>query len=195
MATVTTYGYPRVPLQRGLTNNATGTAYPAALSAVTATKPATVDDSGTPTSNAVVIPSDYAWTFLAFLLVGADNVTAKARIIGWKSALLKPSNYTTAGIAQTPIWIPFLLGEYTLTASGVVGISGNPIAVNTERFADTIAAVSGSNARILVSSQVTVGDNLGAASLLVPNDGYDLIHVGLITNGSATSMNVLFGPG
>ena len=152
-----------------LTTNATDASFPSKIPTTTAPTTATAGVLNTTLSGTA--PKRMMFVFYA---IGADNVTFKARVIGWKYV--------------STLYVPVVLAEVTCTASAVVGIAAAAV-LNTERFADTIALASGYPAD---SSRVysPTGDVVG--HLIVDLEGCNLIEVTFNMNGSATSANALY---
>lgn len=66
------------------------------------------------------------------ILLGSDNDVTSMRVIGWHRAILD---------TKTDLWIPTVIGEFSCTACGAVGIAASAV-LNTERFCDTITPVA-----------------------------------------------------
>lgn len=68
--------------------------------------------------------------------LGNDNDAFSIRVIGWKRI--------STGDPTTVLWVPIVLAELACIISTTVGIAGK-LVIETERFADTITRVTGSD--------------------------------------------------
>lgn len=110
---------------------------------------------------------------IIFFGAGSDNTAFDARIIGWNKT----------GEAN-PLWIPVSIVEATVTRCAVVGIAGT-IAINTDRFADTIVINKG------VGVAYTVTADAEPSLLVVDISGCEKWQfIGNLTAG--TNMNLMY---
>jgi len=169
------------PLQRGLTNNAVNTAFPAL--ATTVTKPATVDVAAG-TANRLVIPCSGRYADLLFFGADGANDTYNARLTLWRS-IVQVNN------TASPLWLPLHVGTINIVLGALTG-AANGVVVATEFFADTVAIASGGDSgRVAVYSHTA--DVLGTTR--VEQDGWELLVVDFDRAGAqeGVSMNVAYG--
>lgn len=91
-----------------------------------------------------------------FFGLGADNDAASVRIIGWKKIGQDQPQ-------SIPLWIPLIVGEFTLIFSTITGVAGAPV-LNTERFADTIAPVAARNPDRVIGAGTAINSDLALTS-------------------------------
>lgn len=115
----------------------------------------------------------FANAAVAFFATGADNVTATARVTGWKKI--------------STLWVPFTLAKLDLTASAAVGVAAGDV-LNTERFVDTLANTGGS---AVDSSAVLLSPADNAPALAIFNTrGFQYLQIDL-AKGTATDVNAI----
>lgn len=132
--------------------------------------------SNTDVMTAPWLPVAQQFLAIHFFGAGADNNTAKARILG------------AAQNANGDGWIVTPLAAFSLTLSQDVGAAGQ-IVIDTDRYADTIALDTGTGA-----SSIRVLSPTGNVRGLVLMDVMESQYVCIdhITNGSATNVNSLY---
>jgi hypothetical protein len=119
---------------------------------------------------------------LIFCGAGADNATGSFRVIGWA-----PTN------GSVPLWIPTVMHEYDVTLSAAVGVAGAD-AINTDRFADTIAAATGtypSGTVLLVGGELISNANDVISHVTIGTKGFHYIEVSTKV-GTATNLNCFY---
>jgi len=124
--------YMRGGWVRGLTTYSTMTSAVPALD-VTATEPVTIDSSSAPTTNKVVVPCSGTTTDLLFFGTDANDETFVAQIALWDEVQLLDND--------TPLWVPYLVGQITCTLCTMDGVAGSAIGATTELLVDTVAEV------------------------------------------------------
>lgn len=127
---------------------------------------------------------------------GNDNTTFDLRVTGWRQAIPSGSEYRIGtgaknafvdsnGHNASVLWIPAPIVEVTCTNSAIIGIAG-AVAINTDRFADTIVINKG------IGVVSTVIADSGCAVLTCDVSGYELIEITTSTTSSATNGNALY---
>ncbi len=112
-----------------------------------------------------------------FYAIGANNVTGKAQINGWR----KVDNGT--------LWIPMPLIQVDLIFGASTGVAASDV-LDTERFADTITLTSGKNYTAAYEIIIAGTPDDTVAGLAVDVKGAELIQV-QVSVGTATSVNAL----
>lgn len=177
---------PRLPWRRGLTNNSTQTSS-LSYKVPTSTKPVTVDDSATPTSNTLVFDCKHNYTQLAFFCYHAsavDNTTTAARLTAW-------SHINGA----VPLWIPHVVLDITVTASSALNGESGAILAATEAFGDTYAKGTMQDDLMVPDDNIWspggTAANAGIGYVLVDTLGYELLQVEFDI-GTASAANVCY---
>jgi hypothetical protein len=161
------------PFRKAKATNATDTSFPSRIPTLTEPSGDGVhnlaqDGQGLAQNRAVIVP--YA--------LGDDDDVFALRIIGWRAV----------GTGPTRLWIPVILGELTCTVSTAIGIAGAEV-LNTERFADTLAIVTGGNGDWIDVNSPT-GNIIAFATVNL--HGFQKVEFTFdATTGDPTSMNAL----
>lgn len=110
--------YPRAGFTLGLTNDSTSEAFPnsGAGPIPTTTEPVTVDESGDPSANCVVVPCSGSWCDIVFI-ASVDDATYDIRVALWRSV-------TKPGSTATTLWVPHHLGDASIVANNLTGVAG-----------------------------------------------------------------------
>ncbi len=123
-------------------------------------------------------------------LLGGDGDTTVMRVIGWSSVSLASVN---------TLWVPVILGEFTLTASTAVGVAGAAV-LNTERFADTIVPVAARIEDAVVGAGTAVHSDVNVLSptndtpghIIMPLRGMHKIELTSDQTGGTSTFNCLY---
>lgn len=161
----------------------------------TTTEP--VGDAGTATGAAVIdltAPDTLGGLTSAnramvhFFGAGSDTNTFSCRVIGWSCVAQAPGGLALGG--RPVLWVPTVLVEVQATLSVQVGIAGSS-ALNTDRFADTIA-LTGTTANAGQGVEIVSPANDTIAHLVVDLKGAQKLEFSFTTGGSATDCNALY---
>lgn len=160
---------PRLPWKRGLTTSSTDPSF--AVSKVpTITKPVTVDDATTPTSNTLVIPCKHNFTQIAFFGSNAANETFSAKVWLW-----------TEVNGSVPLWMPSFAVEVAVILSTLPGVDTSPIVATTDLnfFADSVIPTGNYDTVAVpqIFSAVDKADNTSLGYVLVDTMGAALLEV------------------
>jgi len=165
-------------LRKAKSANATDTSFPARIPRATEPTTGTIPLGGTGAASqnaAVILPYG----------TGSNNHTFSFRVIGWR--LLDE----TGAQPPTSIWIPVILGEFSVTLSSTyLGLAGKQI-VATEFFADTITITYPSTAPGSIEI-ISPANDAGIASVTMDVKGFQKLELIFnINSGSTTDMNAL----
>lgn len=122
----------------------------------------------------VIGPTNHAPNWLQVIPFGAgdEDSTFDLRVTGWSRT------------EDSSLWVPVTLAQVTCTLSAAVGVAGK-LVINTERFADTIVQVLGSDSmQILSPADDTI------ASVLIDGMGFRYLQI-TADLGTATGANAL----
>ncbi len=165
------------PWKKALTTSATDTSFPSRIPR--ATEPthdgvhalsASPYNGGLAQNGLVLVPYG----------LGDDDDVFAMRVIGWRRL---------GDDIATLIWVPVILAELTCTMSTAVGLAGRLI-LNTERFCDTIALVTGNDD---VSVDIVSPTGNVIAHAILDLKGFQKVEFTFdTTTGDPTNCNCLF---
>ena len=164
----------------GLQTNSTDTAVsdPTALGT---SKPLTVDDATTPTSNKAVFPCSYNHTLLHFFGGDAANEQFQAKIYLWRSAWKQPNKRADD---ESMMWIPMEAILLDVTLGALAGVAANVID-NTNFIADTVVANGTYSTRFVPDIRSPADDS--AAHVLIDTHGFHYMEVQFDIDALATN--------
>ena len=170
------------PFLKARSVNATDTSFPSKIPTIT--EPS--GDAGTATGASVIDLGgekggvcQNGMIVLPYMIGDDDDVMAM-RIIGWRKIGNNPA---------TNLWIPVIIAELTCTGCTAVGIAARDV-LNTERFCDTLALVTG-NEDISIDIVSPTGNVVAHA--IVDLKGFQKVEFTFdMTTGAPTSGNCLY---
>lgn len=181
MSQPTHNSFPKYGLFRGLTNNSTCTTF--AVPVPTATEPVSVDESGAPENNALVIKCGGGETLLYPFGTDANDETINFRVYLWRKIAKEGANLYD-------LWVPYFVGGFVGTVSNVLnGVAGAPL-TELEFLCDTITEEATNTwddgytpATVRVRS--FAGDSLAEVRILT--NGYEKLEVRFDLGTGATA--------